>query len=123
VRDGAADERQRVVVVEDDADIAAMLMDVLAAEGFAPATVSDAADLEGELAQRPDLIVLDLRLTRGGAESIMRSLNARGMSDVPILLLSAASDLPDRARELGVTSFLAKPFELDAFVVLVRRLL
>ena len=122
VRDGT-DRRRRVVVVEDDADIAALLTDILDAEGFAPATVSDAAGLEGELAQRPDLIVLDLRLTRGGAENVMSSLRARAMGDVPILLLSAASDLPDRARELGVTSFLAKPFELEEFVVLVRRLL
>lgn len=122
VRDGT-DRRRRVVVVEDDADIAALLTDILDAEGFVPATVSDAAGLEGELAQRPDLIVLDLRLTRGGAANVMNSLRAREMGDVPILLLSAASDLPDRARELGVTSFLAKPFELEEFVVLVRRLL
>jgi DNA-binding response OmpR family regulator len=122
VRDGA-DKRRRVVVVEDDADIAALLTDILHAEGFAPAAVSDAAGLDDELAQRPDLIVLDLRLTRGGAENIMTSLKSHGMADVPILLLSAASDLPDRARELGVTSFLAKPFELEDFVVLVRRML
>jgi DNA-binding response OmpR family regulator len=117
------ERRRRVVVVEDDADIAALLTDILDAEGLAPATVSDVAGLEGELDRRPDLIVLDLRLTRGGAEHVMRSLHARGMGDVPILLLSAARDLPDRARELGLTSFLAKPFELDDFVVQVGRLL
>jgi DNA-binding response OmpR family regulator len=122
VRDGG-EQRRRVVVVEDDAAIAALLTDILDAEGFAPTAVSDAADLDRELAQRPDLVVLDLRLSRGGPEHIMSSLRSRGMGDVPILLLSAANDLPDRARELGVTSFLAKPFELDDFVVLVRRLL
>ena len=50
----------------------------------------------------------------------MTSLRAREMADVPILLLSAASDLPDRARELGVARYLAKPFELEEFIVLVR---
>jgi DNA-binding response OmpR family regulator len=122
VRDGT-EQRRRVVVVEDDADIAALLTDILDAEGFNPVAVSDVAGLDLELAQRPDLVVLDLRLTRGGAEKIMGSLRSHGMSDVPILLLSAASDLPDRAKELGVTSFLAKPFELEDFIVLVRRLL
>lgn len=122
VRDGT-DRRRRVVVVEDDEDIAALLTDILDSEGFAPAAVSDAAGLNEELAQRPDLIVLDLRLSRGGAESVLSSLQSRGMADVPILLLSAASDLPDRAKELGVTSFLAKPFELEDFVITVRRML
>ncbi|HKY49869.1 MAG TPA: response regulator [Candidatus Limnocylindria bacterium] len=122
MRDGT-EQRRRVVVVEDDEDIAELLTDILDAEGFAPVAVSDAAGLDRELGQRPDLIVLDLRLTRGGADKIMSSLRSRGLGDVPILLLSAASDLPDRAKELGVTSFLAKPFELEDFIVLVRRLL
>jgi DNA-binding response OmpR family regulator len=84
--------------------------------------VSDSVDLDGELDRRPDLVVLDLRLTRGGAEHILQTLREREMSDVPILLLSAASDLPDRARELGVASYLAKPFELEELLAIVRGL-
>jgi DNA-binding response OmpR family regulator len=114
------ERRRRVIVVEDDGDIAALLTDILEAEGYAPVAVSDVASLESELGLRPDLVVLDLRLTRGGADNIMQSLRSREMADVPILLLSAATDLPDRARELGVTQYLAKPFELEEFLVLVR---
>ena len=111
-----------MIVVEDDEDIAALLTDILVAEGYAPVADSDAAALGGELDRRPDLVVLDLRLTRGGADGILSALRARGLADVPILLLSAASDLPDRARELGVTHYLAKPFELEEFLVTVARL-
>jgi DNA-binding response OmpR family regulator len=111
-----------VIVVEDDGDIASLLTDILNTEGFAPVAVSDSAGLDNELDRRPDLVVLDLRLTRGGAEHILEALRAREMSDVPILLLSAASDLPDRARELGVAEYLAKPFELDEFIVTIRRM-
>lgn len=111
-----------MIVVEDDGDIALLLTDILEAEGYAPVAVSDSAALEGELEPRPVLVVLDLRLTRGGADHIMKSLRAREMADVPILLLSAASDLPDRARELGVTEYLAKPFELDQFIVTIKRM-
>ena len=121
VRDGA-EVRRRVVVVEDDGDIAALLTDILEAEGYASIAVSDAAGLDAQLDPRPDLVVLDLRLSRGGAEPVVSALRAHGMSDVPILLLSAASDLPERARALGITSYLAKPFELDEFVVIVRDL-
>ena len=112
-----------MIVVEDDDDIATLLTDILENEGYASVAVSDAATLHSELHARPDLVVLDLRLTRSGADSILGALRARGLGDVPILLLSAASDLPDRARELGVAEYLAKPFELDDFIVTIRRLL
>lgn len=109
-----------MVVVEDDGDIASLLTDILETEGYASVAVSDSVALDSELDRRPDLVVLDLRLTRGGADHILKSLRARGMDDVPILLLSAATDLPERARELGVTRYMAKPFELEEFLVLVR---
>lgn len=111
-----------MIVVEDDGDIATLLSEILEAEGYAAVAVNDAAGVDGHLDPRPDLLVLDLRLTRDGAENILKSLRARGMGDVPVLLLSAASDLRERARELGVTSYLAKPFELEDLLVTVRGL-
>jgi DNA-binding response OmpR family regulator len=111
-----------VLVVEDDGDIASLLTDILEAEGYASVAVSDSVAMDRELDPRPDLVVLDLRLTRGGADHILDSLRVRGMADVPILLLSAATDLPARARELGVTDYLAKPFELEEFLVVIRRM-
>lgn len=114
--------RPRVVIVEDDGDIASLLADILGAEDYAPVAVSDAPGLHGELDVRPDLVVLDLRLSHGAAEQILSSMRARGMGDVPVLLLSAAGDLAERARDLGVRSFLAKPFELDELLGVVRGL-
>jgi DNA-binding response OmpR family regulator len=116
------ERRRRVIVVEDDDDIASLLTDILDAEGYGSVAVSELSALDRELDPRPDLVVLDLRLTRGGADHILTSLRARGMSDVPILLLSAATDLPERARDLGVTEYLAKPFELEEFLIVVRRM-
>ena len=116
------EQRRRVIVVEDDSDIASLLTDILETDGYAAVAVSDSVALEHALDRRPDLVVLDLRLTRGGADRILESLRARDMGDVPILLLSAASDLPDRARELGVAQYLAKPFELDELLITIRRM-
>ncbi|MDP9251711.1 MAG: response regulator [Chloroflexota bacterium] len=121
MREGT-ERRRRVVVVEDDGDIASLLTDILETEGYAAIAVSDSRDLDAHLEPRPDLIVLDLRLTRGGAEQILTAVRARGLGDVPVLLLSAATDLPERARALGVTSHLAKPFELDELLGIVRGL-
>jgi DNA-binding response OmpR family regulator len=111
-----------VLVVEDDSDIATLLSDILETEGYAPISVSDAAGLSEKLDPPPDLVVLDLRLNRGSPEQILDSLRGRGMSNVPVLLLSAANDLPQRARALGITSYLAKPFELEELLGVVRSL-
>ncbi len=111
-----------MVVVEDDGDIALLLSDILESEGFAPVAVRDAAGLNEQLDPPPDLVVLDLRLGHGGPEQILSSLRVHGMSDVPVLLLSAATDLPERARALGISSYLAKPFELEELLVVVRSL-
>ena len=110
-----------MLVVEDDSDIASLLSEILENEGYAAVAVSDNDGLRGQLEPRPDLIVLDLRLTRGGAEQILQAVRARGMGDVPVVLLSAAGDLPERAKELGVSAFVPKPFELEELLVVVRR--
>jgi two-component system response regulator QseB len=112
-----------VVVVEDDSDIASLLSEILENEGYSAAAASDFNDLKMHLEPRPDLIVLDLRLARDGAEQILASLRAHGMGDVPVLLLSAAGDLPERAKELGVNAYLAKPFEIEELLITLRRLL
>jgi two-component system nitrogen regulation response regulator NtrX len=110
-----------VLVVEDDSDIASLLSEILENEGYAAVAVTDNDDLKGQLDPRPDLIVLDLRLTRGSADQILQTVRARGLGDVPVVLLSAAGDLAERADELGVNAYVAKPFELEELLVVVRR--
>ena len=110
-----------MLVVEDDSDIASLLSEILENEGYAAVAVTDNDDLKGQLDPRPDLIVLDLRLTRGSADQILQTVRARGLGDVPVVLLSAAGDLAERADELGVNAYVAKPFELEELLVVVRR--
>ncbi|HEY6203442.1 MAG TPA: response regulator transcription factor [Candidatus Limnocylindria bacterium] len=119
MRDGE-DRRRRVLVVEDDSDIASLLSEILENEGYSAVAVTDGDDLKDALDPRPDLIVLDLRLSRGSADEILASLRARGIGEVPVLLLSAAGDLPERAKALGVRAYLAKPFELEELLVVLR---
>lgn len=109
-----------MLVVEDDSDIASLLSEILENEGYSAVAVTDGDDLKDALDPRPDLIVLDLRLSRGSADEILASLRARGIGEVPVLLLSAAGDLPERAKALGVRAYLAKPFELEELLVVLR---
>ena len=104
--------RPRVLVVEDDADIAGVLRRSLDKEGY---DVRVAGDGEAALEQagdfEPDAVVLDLGLPRLDGVEVCRRLRKDG--DVPILILTARTDTGDRVEGLdaGADDYLVKPFE------------
>lgn len=107
--------RPRVVVVEDDRDVATLVTEILNDEGFDAVTAGHhaaAADVER---MHPRLLVLDLFRDLAGAGDLLASLR-RGGSGVPVVLLSAAQDVEAEARELGASAFLPKPFEIDDLI-------
>src|SRR5690606_3509646 len=89
----------RVLVVEDDAEIADVLRRTLRQEGH---DVRIAADGEAALTAAdefvPDLVVLDLGLPKVDGVEVLRRLRAE--SDVPVLILTARSELSDRVEGL-----------------------
>src|SRR5690606_19211544 len=89
----------RVLVVEDDAEIADVLRRTLRQEGH---EVRIAADGEEALAAAaefvPDLVILDLGLPKLDGVEVLRRLRAE--SDVPVLILTARSELSDRVEGL-----------------------
>jgi CheY-like chemotaxis protein len=58
-----------------------------------------------------------------GAEAARHLLDLPETSDIPIVLMSGASDLAERAERLGVAGYLAKPFDLDTLLNVVTRTL
>ncbi len=114
----------RVLVVEDDEDIADVLRRSLRQEGHEVRTVADGEDalrLAGEFV--PDLVVLDLGLPRLDGVEVCRRLRSGG--DVPILILTARSDTDDRVEGLdaGADDYLVKPFERAELLARMRALL
>lgn len=104
----------RVLVVEDNADLAAMLGDYLAAHGHRVDFAGDgAAGLALAKAQRFDAIVLDRALPRLEGADVCRQLRAAG-NDVPVLMLTARDSTQDKVAGLasGADDYLVKPFEL-----------
>ena len=109
-----------VLVVEDDDAIRLMIVEALKLEGYDPAAVGNTPTaLEHIRRQRPDLIITDYHLPGPDGLELLRSLQAEGFGDVPALVISADVRPPD----LPVTSFIPKPFELDAILRAVRRVL
>jgi two-component system, OmpR family, response regulator MprA len=114
----------RVLVVEDDVDIAGVLRRSLDKEGY---DVRVAGDGEAALNQasvfEPDAVVLDLGLPRLDGVEVCRRLRADG--DVPILVLTARDALESRVEGLdsGADDYLVKPFERDELLARMRALL
>jgi DNA-binding response OmpR family regulator len=103
----------RLVVVDDEPDLRAMVADYLGQHGFLVATAGNADELEACVAAAmPDMLILDVNMPGEDGFSIARRLRAR--CDVPIVMLTAAGDIVDRVvgLQMGADDYLTKPFDL-----------
>jgi DNA-binding response OmpR family regulator len=108
----------RVLIVEDEGPIAEPLAEGLRREGFEVewAATGGAALEAGE----PDVVLLDLRLPDMDGLDVCRTIRAR--SDVPIIIVTARGDEPDRVvgLELGADDYVVKPFGLRELIARIR---
>lgn len=114
----------RILVVDDDPALRALLTDYLAASGFVVDTAGDGVEMHRQLAvAMPDAIVLDLMMPGEDGLSLARGL--RKTSDIPILMLSARGEEIDRVvgLEVGADDYLAKPFSPRELLARLRALL
>lgn len=112
----------RILVIEDEPRILDFLRLGLEAEGFVVDAAEDGAvGLRMALETSYELVVLDLLLPRLDGLHLLAELR-RARADVPVLILSARSDLPTRLRgfDLGANDYLSKPFSFDELVARVR---
>lgn len=112
----------RILVVEDEARIRAFLARAFEAEGFAVDVVENGDQgLERALTDSYEFVILDLLLPGRDGLDVMRELHRR-RPDLPVLILSARSDLATKLRgfELGAVDYLAKPFSLDELLARAR---
>jgi two-component system, OmpR family, response regulator MprA len=116
--------RPRVLVVEDDTDIAGVLRRSLDKEGYEVRVAGDGEEALGEAADfEPDAVVLDLGLPKIDGVEVCRQLRHDG--DVPILILTARDALESRVAGLdsGADDYLVKPFEREELLARLRALL
>ena len=115
----------RILIVEDEVRLADMLRRLLHRSGYSTDVCHDgAAGLDNALSGIYDLLVLDVMLPKMDGLTLLRTLRAQG-STVPVLLLTAKSELQDRVAGLdsGADYYLTKPFEAEELLACVRSLL
>jgi DNA-binding response OmpR family regulator len=120
-----SEERLRVLVVEDEASIRVGLCDVLRFRGYHVEPAEDgAAGLARGLAERFDLVLLDVMLPKLDGFRVCEQLRAAG-HEAPILMLTAKGAEDDilRGFELGADDYVTKPFSVRELLARIQALL
>ena len=118
---------ERVLVVEDDPDVCALLCDLLTVEGYRVDCAADGAAAVARVKEeQPDAIVLDVMLPGMSGLQVCQELKFhRDTNLIPILMLTAMSDRQSRREGLwvGANAYLTKPFDASEMLGTLRRVL
>lgn len=115
----------RILIVEDDPDIASFIEDGLREASYSVMLVTDGiAGIREASTSDFDLIVLDLMLPRRDGFSVLRTIREQGIQ-TPVICLTARNTVDDRVRglDLGADDYLAKPFSFCELLARIRALL
>ena len=115
----------RVLIVDDDPEMRALLLDVLKGEGFETAEAKDGAEAVLALrAKRFDIILMDKNMPGPSGLDLLPGLR-RVCPGSPIIMMTAFGDVPSymEAMEKGAVEFLFKPFRMEELKVAISKAL
>lgn len=116
---------ERILVIDDDDDIRAVMQEILAAAGYQVDVARDGAEALAKLPgpAPPPLILLDMMMPNMDGEMFLKALRSQPrMLDAPVVVVSGSAGVRQRASALDVAACLEKPFELDDLLGVVGRL-
>lgn len=115
---------EKILIVDDDANICELLRLYLAKEGFVPVIVNDGiAAVDSMNTVKPALVLLDVMLPKLDGWQVCRKI--RQTDDTPIIMLSAKGETFDKilGLELGADDYIVKPFEAKEVVARIKAVL
>jgi DNA-binding response OmpR family regulator len=116
-------ERDGVLVVDDDPDFRDLVKLVAQANGFTAYVASDCAKglvVFDQVRESLRVVLLDYFMPGMKPIECARSFRERAGNEVRVILCTAAADAAERAREVGLSATLAKPFDLEALLRCLR---
>lgn len=103
-----------VLVIEDDPDMRGLLVLMLEEQGHVVrAAANGVAGLEAVHRERPDVILLDMKMPVMDGWEFARRYRAEGGNPAPIVVMTASEDPRKPAEEIGAAGWLGKPVELE----------
>jgi CheY-like chemotaxis protein len=114
----------KVLVVDDEEDLRSTLCEFLGGHGFAPVEAADGEEaLAKYFTEKPDLILLDLRLPKVDGFQVCQTLKGNPITSViPIIMVTALNTTPQKVKgmEYGADDYIEKPFDLEELLARIR---
>lgn len=116
---------KKILVVDDDAGISEMLKTLLEFSGYQVAVTQSSAQTQSQVENgNVDLVVLDMLISGVDGTEVCADLRQnKKTSNVPILMMSAHQEAGEKCLEAGADDFIAKPFEMEDFLLKVNRVM
>jgi len=118
-------KRHKILVVDDDLEMCGLLSDVLSQEGFSALTISDSLEASKTIKKEEfDIIVTDLRMR--GLKGLDLLEEAKRMAPLtPVIIITAFGTIESaiQAMKMGAYDYITKPFQIDEFVLTVKKAL
>lgn len=115
---------KRILVVEDNAELAKLLELILRRANYDVNVANDGFDALRQFEmQRPDLVLLDIMLPNLDGYEVADRIRHEQHSDVPVVMLSSLDSYLDmeRSRQVGATDHIAKPFDKDVLLQVIEK--
>jgi CheY-like chemotaxis protein len=120
---------KRILIVDDDKQIALLLASRLKANKYEVVVAYDAVQAVAKaFSEKPDLILLDIKMPAGGGISVMDNLRNSGDANIaltPVMVVTAyaSPEIQQKVKEMGAVDFISKPFEAEDILPRIRKAL
>ena len=114
--------KKAILIYDDDEEILLLCKIILKKHDYHVHTLSHCDDVLADVIKlKPDLILMDLWIPEMGGEKAVRILkNNPDTKEIPVFLFSANADIKDICEKVNASGYLAKPFDLKAFIEMIQ---